>query len=94
MQINHEVIEFCPDVQDECIGPECAAFAQGIQMFTNVTPLLSKLKHVFDEAIPLALYLDIFHCTKYNKFINKESLDLFQSINLDFENPKEEKNND
>ena len=91
MQINHEVIDFCPDVKGECIGHECAAFMQGIQMVTNVTPLLFKLKHVFDEDIPLVLYLDIFHCAKYNKFADTESLDIFESINLDFENPKKKK---
>jgi len=77
-------------IQDKCIGPKCAAFAQGIQLFINVTPLLSKLKYVFDEDIPLMLYLDIFHCTKYNKFLDKESLDIFKSINLDFEGEKDE----
>jgi len=85
MQIIHDVVDFCPDVKGDCIGPECAAFVQGIQMLTNVTPLLSKLKHVFEEDIPLALYLDLFHCRKYNKFADIESLEIFKELNLDFE---------
>jgi hypothetical protein len=85
MQINNEVIEFCPDIQSECIGHKCAAFARGLKMIANVTPLLFKLKHVFDEDIPLILYLNIFHCAKYNKFTDHESLNIFTSINSDFD---------
>jgi hypothetical protein len=87
MDIVNQVIEFCPDTRADCIGPECAAFSNGMKMLSNVTPLLFKLNPDFDikEPIPLVLYINAYHCQKYHKFLDHESMSIVEHLNLEFE---------
>ena len=93
MQIQDEVIEFCPEVQGNCIGPECAAFSNRMKMLSNVTPLLHKLNSNFDieEPIPLVIYINAYHCQKYHKFLDYESMSIIEHLNLEFEEEIETK---
>jgi len=92
MDIVNQVIEFCPDTRTDCIGSECAAFSDGINMLSNVTPLLHKLNSNFDieEPIPLMFYINAFHCQKYHKFLDHESMSIVKHLNLEFEEETEE----
>jgi len=81
-------IEFCPDCEDACIGPVCAAFHRGVNLgmknacsFVNDT-----LGYSFDleECGPLFVSIDVPVCSKYNKLIGQEAVDLYYDVLVDF----------
>jgi len=91
--MNQGFISFCPDVGGPCVGPGCAACLNGMQInIESHTNIINKLilhgnldsLNNYTGILPLSLMLDCYICTKYNKFIDPESYQLFSELINDF----------
>jgi len=87
VEISERVIEFCPDVQGECIGEGCAAFHRGLMVTVNdggkfVSKVCSDVQ--LSSPFPIMFTLDTNACSKYGGFIDEESLELYLKFAKDF----------
>jgi len=83
--MNKGFIKFCPDVGGPCVGEACGAHVIGmrLQLLSNgqiLNQILMNDPMEEDDKIPLSLLVSCSICSKYDKFIDKESSELFHDI--------------
>jgi len=85
--VSAKLIQFCPDTHGTCAGEVCAAFQKVMGITLPDGNLF--VKKVCEGTslpfpLPMVFTLDVNFCSKYEGFVDENSLELFEKFTQEF----------